>query len=389
MSEHDPYHPRSCISPPAGPAALPRETQDRSPAQSPLPERLEPMLATVGELPEDEAGWGFEFKWDGVRTIAICSRDGTCLLSRRGNDVSVSYPELSHLGQALHGREAVLDGEIVALDSDGRPSFTLLQRRLGVTDARGASLRAQEIGVAFLVFDLLHCDGSSLLDRPYIDRRQELERLELADASWQTPPFQPGEGETMLEAARRVGLEGVVAKRLDSLYEPGRRSRAWRKVKLLVREEFVVGGWLPGQGSRKRLGALLLGRYDVDPEAARRRGRPQRLVYAGSVGTGLSFGEVRRLRRLLDPLVRATSPFEDGETRSGGTWVEPEVVVEVSYREWTTAGVMRHPTYVGLRVDKPARQVAAQQGHWSTSDVPGAYVSAPAAEDGGTDARST
>ncbi len=329
------------------------------------------MLATLGELPEEQAGWGFEFKWDGVRAIAICSRDATCLLSRRGRDVSVSYPELSGLGQALRGREAVLDGEIVALDSDGRPSFTLLQRRLGINDARGAAMRAHEIGVVFLVFDLLHLTGYSLMDHPYADRRAELERLELADASWQTPPFTGGEGETMLEAARTLGLEGVVAKRLDSRYEPGRRSRAWRKVKLTSREEFVVGGWLPGKGSRERLGALLLGRFDVAPEDARRRGSPQRLLYAGSVGTGFSFGELHRLQRLLDPLAREASPFEGGEARGGGQWVEPEVVVEVAYREWTPAGVMRHPTYLGLRADKPARQVVIDQRHWSRSGATG------------------
>ncbi len=321
------------------------------------------MLATLGELPEDQDGWGFEFKWDGVRTIAICSRDRTCLLSRRGSDVSDSYPELSQLGGSLSGRDAVLDGEIVALGPDGRPSFTLLQRRMGITDARAAALRAPEIGVVFLAFDLLHLDGTPLLDLPYAERRGELERLELADANWQTPLFRPGEGETMLEAARGLGLEGVVAKRLDSPYEPGRRSRAWRKVKLLARDEFVVGGWLPGRGSRQRLGALLLGRYDLDPDASARSGRPQQLMYAGSVGTGLSEGEVRRLRRLLDPLTRDTSPFEGGGGRPGAVWVEPQLVVEVAYREWSPAGVLRHPAYVGLRGDKPARHVASEQGH--------------------------
>lgn len=330
---------------------------------TPLPARVEPMLATLGELPDDQAGWGFEFKWDGVRTIVICSRDRTCLFSRRGSDVSDSYPELSRLGCSLSGRDAVLDGEVVALGPDGRPSFTLLQRRMGISDARAAALRSHEIGVVFLAFDLLHLDGSPLLDLPYAERRAELERLELAGPNWQTPLFRPGDGGTMFEAARGLGLEGVVAKRLDSPYEPGRRSRAWRKVKLLARDEFVVGGWLPGQGSRQRLGALLLGRYDLDPEAATRSGRPQRLVYAGSVGTGLSEGEVRRLRRLLDPLTRARSPFEGGEGRPGAVWVEPQLVVEVAYREWTPAGVLRHPAYVGLRGDKPARQVASEQGH--------------------------
>ncbi|MDP8961215.1 MAG: non-homologous end-joining DNA ligase [Actinomycetota bacterium] len=330
---------------------------------TPLPERIEPMLATLGELPEDQAAWGFEFKWDGVRTIAICSRDRTCLLSRRGRDVSVSYPELSQLGGALSGRDAVLDGEVVALGPDGRPSFTLLQRRMGVSDVRAAALRAHDVGVVFLAFDLLHLDRFSLLDLPYAERRAELGRLELADANWQTPLYRSGDGETMLDAARGLGLEGVVAKRLDSVYEPGRRSRAWRKVKLFAREEFVVGGWLPGQGSRERLGALLLGRYDLDPEAATRHGRPQRLVYAGSVGTGLSEEEVRRLRRLLDPLTRATSPFEGGEGRGGAVWVEPQLVVEVAYREWTPAGVIRHPAYAGLRGDKPARHVAFEEGH--------------------------
>lgn len=234
-----------------------------------------------------------------------------------GSDVSVSYPELSQLGCAVPGRDAVLD-------------------------------------------------GSSLVHLPYAQRRVELERLGLDHANWQTPLFRPGDGEAMLEAARGLGLEGVVAKRLDSHYEhyePGRRSRAWRKVKLLAREEFVVGGWLPGQGTRERLGALLLGRYDLDPEAASRQGRPQRLVYSGSVGTGFSVAEVRRLRQLLDPLTRTTSPAEGGEGRGGAMWVEPHVVVEAAYLEWTPAGVIRHSAYAGLRADKPARQVALEEGN--------------------------
>ncbi|MDQ4131256.1 MAG: non-homologous end-joining DNA ligase [Actinomycetota bacterium] len=323
------------------------------------------MLATAGELPPDPELWAFEFKWDGVRALARCEAGDVRLLSRRGVDIGPTYPELAGLAAAT-GCPVLLDGEIVALDDRGRPSFTRLQQRIGV-DPRGATARARQIPVVYLAFDVLHLRGHATRELPYRDRRELLASLDLASPAWQVPGSYPAAGEVTLEAARSLGLEGVVAKRLASRYEPGRRTRAWRKVKLLLREEFVVGGWLPGEGLRsERIGALLLGQYDADHahhregwERGKAEGGP-RLVYRGRVGTGFSEAELDRLRALLQPLRRATSPFDAGEPPHGGRWVEPQIVVEVAYQEDTPAGIVRHPRYQGRRDDKPADQVVRE-----------------------------
>lgn len=326
-----------------------------------FPENVAPMLAVAGDLPDDDGSWAYEFKWDGVRAVALCRHGSARLLSRNGNDLTVTYPELATV--ELPGRDAVLDGEIVALDASGRPSFTRLQQRFGVADRTVAAVRSQTVPVAYLAFDLLHLDGRRLTDLPLQERRALLGSLPVGGA-WHVPASHPGEGHAVLQAARSLGLEGVVAKRLGSRYEPGRRSRAWRKVKLPARDRFVVGGWLPATGARAgTVGALLLGQYDVDPVSARRRGHPQRLVYVGSVGSGFTGAELAVLGRLVAELRRATSPFDLGTPRRGAAWVEPRLVVEVSYRDWTPAGVIRQSVYRGRRDGEDPRQVVREPRH--------------------------
>jgi len=279
------------------------------------------------------------------------------LEARSGHDVSHRYPELSALGRALGATEAILDGEIVALDpATGRPSFERLQRRMHVESESAIRRLRQDVPVTYALFDLLWLDGRPTTGLAYTERRRLLEELQLNGPAWHTPATHPGEGVALLDATRAAGLEGVVAKRLDSLYEPGVRTRNWLKVKNHLAQDFVVGGWLPGEGSRGRLGALLLGVYQDDG----------RLCFAGRVGTGFTDAELTRLLRLLDPIRRDTPPFDPPPPKPvarEATWVEPELVVEVEFTEWTGVGILRHPSYKGQRDDKDPREVVREVGN--------------------------
>jgi len=322
------------------------------PAREPMPSSIVPMLARSGELPEDERGWAFEIKWDGVRAIAYCEPGRVRLQSRNLNDITASYPELGRLARALGARSAVLDGEIVAFDARGRPSFETLQQRMHVSSASQAGRLARQSPATYVIFDLLWLDGRSLMALPYRQRRELLAGLGLAGASWQTPENMLGGGTELLGATAAQGLEGIIAKRLDSDYQPGLRTRSWLKVKSFGRQEFVVGGWMPGKGRRAGgVGALLLGVYE----------RGGTLRYVGRVGSGFSEPELDRLQALLAPLQRDTSPFNAGaRPPRDARFCEPELVVEVQFSEWTRSGSVRQPSYKGLREDKPAAEVVRE-----------------------------
>lgn len=312
------------------------------PAREQLPEHLAPMLARAGELPAREEGWAYEVKWDGVRAIAYWKPGELRLESRNLIDITDRYPELAGLGPALGSHSAVLDGEIVAFDSAGRPSFEALQGRMQVSARTQARRLAARVPVTYMLFDLLWLDGHTLTGLPYEQRRQLLFELGLSGERWQTPEHVRGGGRELLAAVREQGLEGLVAKQLASPYEPGARSRSWIKVKTQRRQEFVVGGWTPGRGRRGGLGALLVGVHE--PAGA--------LRYAGRVGSGMTEAEIERLLALLEPLRRQTSPFGPGpKPPREARWCEPRLVAEVSFTEWTAAGSLRHPVYVGLRDD--------------------------------------
>ena len=313
------------------------------PTRQPMPEQLKPMLARAGSLPVRDAGWAFEVKWDGVRALAYSEPGRLRLESRNGNDITASYPELRPLNRALSSHHAILDGEIVAFDEHGRPSFGRLQSRMHVSSDSAARRRSKEVPVAYVIFDLLWLDGHPLLALPYGERRARLAELGLEGPAWRTPEHVVGNGAAMLEASLRNGLEGVVAKKLGSLYEPGRRSPCWLKVKNVRREDVVVGGWVPGAGKRTdRIGALLVG---VEQDGA--------LRYAGRVGTGFTEAELDRLSEVLQR--RADSPFAAGTAKPprGSVFVEPTRVAEVEFTEWTSDGMLRHPSYKGLREEAP------------------------------------
>ena len=323
--------------------------------REPMPERIEPMKATTAKLPKDDEAWAYEIKWDGVRAIALCETGHVTLQSRSLRDITSQYPEIAAVALELEGREAVLDGELVAYGEDGRPSFQRLQRRMHVASAAEVRKRRADVPVTYVIFDLLHLDGESLLGLPYEERRERLDQLGLNGESWQAPAYHRGDGAAMLEVSRTQGLEGVVAKRLTSPYRPGKRSRDWLKIKNFRGQEIVIGGWLPGKGRREgEIGSLLAGYYEEE-------GDERRLRFAGKVGTGFGDAELRMLGERLRPLRRDTSPFDGRQPQRGAVFAEPRLVAEVDFAEWTTAGTMRHPSYKGLRDDKSPEDVVREE----------------------------
>jgi len=319
------------------------------PDREPMPERILPMMARASNaLPRDEKNWSFEVKWDGVRAIAYVQPGRLRLESRNLNDITDAYPEVRGLIGALGMHEAVLDGEIVAFDENGRPSFERLQRRMHVSAPAAIRRLQSSMPVMYAIFDALYLDGRSLMELPYRERRAELESLGLSGPAWRVPAAHPGEGNLLLEATAKQGLEGVVAKRLDSRYEPGRRTGNWLKIKHTLRQELVIGGWIPGEGRRtSRIGALLMG-YHEDG----------RFVYAGRVGTGFTEKTLDDLRQRLEPLRRDTSPFDKApKLPREAVFVEPHLVAEIELREWTAERIMRAPSFKGLREDKSPSEV--------------------------------
>jgi bifunctional non-homologous end joining protein LigD len=320
--------------------------------REPMPEHVKPMLARAGALPQDEHAWAYEIKWDGVRAIAYSTPGELRLESRNLKAITEQYPELARLNRALSSHVAILDGEIVAFDERGLPSFAKLQRRMHVGSSAQARRLAKAAPITYMIFDLLWLDGHSLMALPYGERRERLSTLGLSGTAWQTPEHLTGKAEEVLAATVAQKLEGVVAKRLDATYEPGARNGSWLKIKNFGRQELVIGGWLPGEGRRaQRIGALLVGVYDSDGK----------FRYAGRVGTGFSDAELDKLAKQLAPLQREGSPFEVGERPPrGAIFTEPKLVAEVEFSEWTTVGSLRHPSYKGLREDKDAREVVRE-----------------------------
>jgi bifunctional non-homologous end joining protein LigD len=342
--------------------------------REPMPEQVKPMLARVGPLPRDDAAWAYEIKWDGVRAIAYSTPGELRVESRNLKEITAQYPELARLNRALGSHAAILDGELVAFDERGLPSFATLQRRMHVGSSAQAKRLVSATPVTYMIFDLLWLDGHSLIALPYSERRELLAALALDGERWQTPEHLTGSAADVLAATAEQGLEGIVAKRLDSPYVPGARNGDWIKIKNFGRQELVIGGWLPGEGRREaRIGALLVGVHDADGA----------FRYAGRVGTGFTDAELDRLAKLLEPLRREDSPFEAGEhPPRGAIFVAPQLVAEVEFSEWTAAGSLRHPSYKGLREDKDAREVVREDEPASSELAPGDAKSATVTVDG-------
>jgi bifunctional non-homologous end joining protein LigD len=295
------------------------------------------MLASPGELPSGP-GWAFEFKWDGVRAIAVVTGGKTRLFARSGAEITAAYPELAGVGAGLD--DTVLDGEVVVLDAAGRPSFQSLAERMHVREPARAARLAVTVPVTYLTFDVLRHAGVDLLNLPYSSRRTRLESLALGARAVVPPTFT--DGPATEEAARDFALEGLVAKRLDSPYRPGARSPDWVKVKAEETAEFVVGGWRPG---KRALGALLVGVPDPVRDG---------LAFRGRVGGGISAAAEQQLLTTLRPLTTDRSPFSDTVPREDArmaVWCRPEVVVELKFGNRTRDGRLRFPRFLRLRPD--------------------------------------
>ncbi len=324
----------------------------QDPQREPMPERVKPMLAKLAARVPKGSDWAYEFKWDGIRAIGFVEGGRLRLQSRNFEDITRRYPELRALAEKLGSHSAVVDGELVALDETGVPRFELLQQRMGLNSDAEIRRRMQDVPVFYLVFDLLYDAGRDLRSKPYKERRAALEKLKLAGANWQTPPVEWDDGEAMFAASERSGLEGIVAKLVDRPYREGSRGGEWLKVKNHASQELLIGGWLPGAGRRQgHLGALLVGYHEGDD-----------LVYAGKVGTGFTDRMLDSLDEQLQPLRRDTSPFTRGRgIPRAAVFVEPELVGEFEFSEWTREGQLRQPSFKGLRSDKQPREIVRER----------------------------
>ena len=332
-----------------------------------MPKSMAPMLAELGDAVFNHPDWMWEPKLDGYRVIAFVSRDVVRLCSRRGLDLSAAFPRLT-AELATQGADMILDGELVAFDAFGRPSFNALQNRVQLKSKSEIAAADSKSSVMFYCFDLLHFAGIGLRDRPYRHRRRYLRQCLLPGPLAQLV-HATEDGEALYEAAIARGFEGVVGKRKDSKYQAGRRSSAWRKVKPTQSAEFVVGGYTKGKGAREPLGALLVGYWDGD-----------KLRYASHVGSGFDAKTLAALKKRLDAMRRASSPFDEKpELHGPTTWVDPELVVEVKFHSWTEDGRLRAPVLVRVRDDIDPRSVRRPEHRPHSRPVP-ASSGSPAAD---------
>jgi len=314
------------------------------------------MLAVLSDLRSDQAHFAFEYKWDGVRAITYWDGHTLRIESRNQLDITRRYPELADLGPALGKRPTIVDGEILALDASGRPSFSMLQKRMHGEGPENIRRLMKQVPVLYVLFDVLWADGKSTMSLPYTERRRILEELTIAGPTWEITPSHVGQGTAMLRAAQNSGLEGIVAKQLDSIYEPGRRSPNWLKIKVIFGQEFVIGGWVPEKGVRHdRVGSLLLGYYDCPAKS-----QAPRLRYAGSVGTGYNAALHAQLTRALKQRPSDQSPFFDRVPKKDAVFVKPDLVAEIEYRRWPEDGLVQQASFKGLRTDKRAQEVVKE-----------------------------
>jgi bifunctional non-homologous end joining protein LigD len=313
---------------------------------------VEPMKAKLVEEAPATGDWIYELKFDGIRLIGVKKDDKVSLLSRNENELTKQFPEIVEAIKTLPAHECVIDGEVVALDEQGRSSFQLLQAR---------KMEGRKSPVYFYAFDLLHLDGKSLLSLPLEARKNVLEKL----CGGAGDPIRysgaiGGDAQRLLEEVKRRGLEGIIGKQRNSVYEPGRRSGAWIKLKCVSEQEFVIGGYTPPQGSRRYFGAMLVGYYDN-----------KKLMFAGKVGTGFTAKWLSVLYKKLQKEARDDCPFVDLPSKQNGQWIQditpsmmrkmhwvnPVFVCEIKFAEWTRDKKLRAPVFLGLREDKKPGEV--------------------------------
>jgi len=333
-----------------------KEKADAPPDLAGLPKGklrfIEAMKPRLVDTPPAAGNWIYELKFDGIRALALKSGHGVKLISRNGNALNKRFPEIAEAFSKVSAKECAIDGEVVALDAEGRSSFQLLQSR----EMEGANAP-----IYFYAFDLLQLEGRSLTNVPLERRKRMLKQVcDESDEAIRYSAEIGGEPKKLLAEVKRRGLEGIIGKQRDSIYEPGARSGAWIKLKCLNEQEFVIGGFTPPAGSRQNFGALLVGYYDG-----------KRLLFAGKVGTGFNVKTLEAIHKLMVKNQRDNCPFTDLPSKQGGkwvqgitpaamrkcTWVEPALVCQVKFAEWTRDLKLRQPVFIGLREDKPAKQV--------------------------------
>jgi len=343
-----------------------RSRRDNPPAPRPAaekpPDPPRPMLATPIDSAFSREGWLFELKYDGVRALVSVAGSAIRIVGRSGREETPRYPEASSIRAAITPRQAILDGELVVLDDEGRPSFERLQSRINVTRPQDVERVAREHPVTYVVFDLLNLDGRDIMKTDLRIRKKTLRENVRDTGSLIFADHVEREGETLFEQARSSGVEGIVGKKADSRYQPGVRSRDWVKVKSWLTQTCVIIGFTQGRGKRSgSIGALILAVREGD-----------RLVHCGQVGTGFDEETLRALRERLQPLVSDRSPVEpEPKTMEPATWVRPELVCEVRFSEWTSAGVLRHPAFLGLRNDVTVSDAVRERIHRTAAVVPG------------------
>ena len=332
----------------ADPPAAPGDVDLAAAVATPMPDFIPPMKATLATGPFSDPDWLFEIKWDGYRVEAVV-RDGHARLwTRRRQDASIYFPDLAAETGWIEADEAIVDGEVVALDEQGRPRFSLLQDHTGIRTGRapGGKRHGKPATLVYEAFDLLHLDGRSLLGVPLEDRKRLLHARLRPHPMVRYAGHVETDGIAFFEAARQQEVEGIVAKLRRSPYEPDRRSKAWLKLKVRLEQEVVVVGWLPGQGSAVELGSLILGVRSGD-----------RWVHAGQVGSGFTARTRRELRQQLEELEQTDSALDPAPRLRGARWVEPRLVIRVEFAEWTADGLLRQAAYKGPEPGKDARDV--------------------------------
>jgi bifunctional non-homologous end joining protein LigD len=340
----DGVEPRFTADPPRPPGEV-----DLSAARTaPMPDFIPPMKATLATEPFSDPEWLFEVKWDGYRVEAVMKGKQVRLYTRRRQDAASYFPDLAAASGWIEAEEAIVDGEVVALDAQGRPRFSLLQDHTGIRTGRvpGGKRRSESAEIVYQAFDLLHLDGRSLLGVPLEERKRLLRSRLRPHRLVRYAGHVDADGIAFFEAARQQELEGIVAKLRRSPYEPDRRSRSWLKLKVRGEQEVVVVGWLPGQGSHKDLGSLIVAVRSGD-----------HWVHAGQVGSGIDTRTRRELREQLDALETDSSPLEPAPRLKDAHWVEPRLVIRVEFAEWTADGLLRQAAYKGVEVGRDPRTV--------------------------------
>jgi bifunctional non-homologous end joining protein LigD len=333
-----------------GASSFPKQALAKLPASK--PRFVEPMKPRLLDTPPTSGDWSYELKFDGIRACAIKNGTKISLISRNGNELRARYPEVAEAVKSLAVDECVIDGEVVALDEEGRSSFQLLQ---------GLEMEGRESPICFYVFDLLQLNGRSLIGLPLVSRKEVLAKIceNVGDPIRYSGEI-GGDAESLLAEVKRRGLEGLIGKLRDSVYEPGRRSGVWIKLKCVNEQEFVIGGFTPPQGARQHFGAVLVGYYEK-----------KKFLFAGKVGTGFDTKSLASLHKKLKSEKRDDCPFADLPSKQGGEWVQeitpammrriewvnPVFVCQVKFAEWTRDGKLRQPVFLGLREDKKPGEV--------------------------------